>query len=258
MTVFVDCIPILNDNYVWVLHDGVNAVVVDTGDCMPVVDYLIKHQLNLSAILITHHHHDHTGGVGQLQADYQPVVVAHCQHGVRATKVVDEGDTFTLLGLTFKVWRTAGHTDTHLSYLVDFDSKTHVFCGDTLFSGGCGRVFSGTIDELFDSLQRFSTLAEDTIFYPAHEYTLSNLAFGAHIAPQNTAIVSAIAHAKDCQNQGIPTLPVSLTHERAVNVFLQVGDDYIKDRLVALGKLTNEKVDARMVFVALRELKNKF
>lgn len=257
-------IPALQDNYIWLIHDDTHAVIIDAGESQPVVDYLSTHALSPVAFVITHHnahatYDDHTGGLSKLKSIYPAMTVyGHDSHDALVDVKVDEGDNFTLLGVDFQVWRTAGHTDTHLSYLVNFDGKIHVFCGDTLFSGGCGRVFSGTVDELFDSLQRFNTLTDDVIFYPAHEYTLSNLAFGSYIAPQNTAIISAIAHAKNCYNQGVPTLPVSLAHERAVNVFLQVGDDHIKDRLIALGKITDKKADTRTVFKALRELKNNF
>lgn len=255
-------VPALKDNYIWVIHNNTDAIVIDAGDDKPVMDYLNVHQLTLNTILITHHdraqpvtHKDHIGGVAKLLAHYPNAkLIAHHAHDMGG-QWVDEGDTFKVLGLTFKIWRTAGHTATHLSYLVDIDGKTHVFCGDTLFSGGCGRVFSGTMDELYDSLMRFDALPSDVLFYPAHEYTLSNLKFGEFIEPHNTAIKKAIAHAIDCQHRGVPTLPVSLKHERAVNVFLHVDDIHVKDRLTALGKL-DKQADARQVFKALRLLKN--
>lgn len=253
----VNAIPALTDNYIWVIHHGSHAIVIDVGEDKPVADYLSAHGLDLCAILITHHHHDHTGGVAGLLKSYPNCqVFAHHAHGVSA-QAVDEGDEVQILDLTFKVWRTAGHTDTHLSYLLDIKGKTHVFCGDTLFSGGCGRVFTGTMRELYDSMMRFDTLPSDTLFYPAHEYTLANLAFGAYIEPHNEAIKQSIAHAKECKQSNTPTLPTSLVHEWAVNVFLREYETPIKDRLIALGRI-DEKASEFEVFEALRLLKNDF
>lgn len=260
LTIYPICA--LDDNYIWVLHDDKQAIVIDAGESEPVMDYLNARQLSPIAFIITHHnahasYDDHTAGLPELKRTYTDMTVyGHDSHDVLVDVKVDEGDEFELCGLTFKVWRTAGHTDTHLSYLVEIDGKTHVFCGDTLFSGGCGRVFSGTIDELYDSLMRFDALPSDTLFYPAHEYTLSNLKFGAYIEPHNEAIGRAIVHAQDCQVQGKPTLPVSLNHEQAVNVFLRVDERHIQDRLMTLGRV-GEETDARQTFKALRLLKNE-
>lgn len=261
LTIYPICA--LDDNYIWVLHDDKQAIVIDAGESKPVLDYLNAHQLSPIAFIITHHnahasYDDHTAGLPELKRTYPDMTVyGHDSHDVLVDVKVDEGDEFELSGLTFKVWRTAGHTDTHLSYLVQIDGKTHVFCGDTLFSGGCGRVFSGTVDELYDSLMRYDELPSETLFYPAHEYTLSNLKYGSYVAPHNQAITSAITYATDCQAKGVPTLPVSLAHERAVNVFLQTDETHIKDRLIVLGQV-KENADARTVFRALREFKNTF
>lgn len=251
----IDAISALQDNYIWVLHNDSHAIVIDAGESEPVLDYLHEKNLNLDTIFITHHHHDHIGGVPALLSQYPHArLFAHKTHGVGG-QAVDEGDVVQALGLDFEVWRTAGHTDTHLSYVVNAN-KMHIFCGDTLFSGGCGRVFTGTMDELYDSLMRFYALPSDTLFYPAHEYTLSNLQFGKYIEPHNEAIGRAIKDAQDCQTQGKPTLPVSLQHEQAVNVFLRTDERHIQDRLMTLGRVS-ERTDARQTFKALRLLKNE-
>ncbi|AWY20528.1 hydroxyacylglutathione hydrolase [Moraxella bovis] len=256
-------IPILNDNYVWLLVKDNNAVAVDIGDDKPVLDYLHEHNLTLSAILITHHHDDHIGGVASAKSAYPNAkIYAHKSHlnaiGMTPDVACDEGSEFELLGLTFKVWKTAGHTDTHLSYLCDMANITHVFCGDTLFSGGCGRVFTGTIGELFDSMERFGGLPEETLFYPTHEYTLSNLTFALSVCADKykEKIIHHQHQVKDKLANQIPSLPTTLKVEKSINVFLQTDD---KDMVANIKKhypLTSD--DELSIFTALRELKNGF
>ncbi|WP_066803086.1 hydroxyacylglutathione hydrolase [Moraxella oblonga] len=261
-------IPILNDNYVWLITQGNHAIAVDIGDDEPVIDYLKKHHLDLSAILITHHHDDHIGGVANAKIAYPNAqIYAHDTHlnaiGIMPDVVCDENTTFELLGLKFNVWRTAGHTDTHLSYLCNINHQTHVFCGDTLFSGGCGRVFTGTVNELFDSMERFDTLSfnilpDDVLFYPTHEYTVSNLKFGLSICDDVTKkeILVHKEYVEKHLKNNTPSLPTNLKTERLINVFLQTDNKKMIDNIKQIYPLKNE--DKLSVFSALRELKNKF
>lgn len=256
-------IPILDDNYVWLIIKDNNAIAVDIGDDKPVLDYLGQHNLNLSAILITHHHDDHIGGVANAKSAHPNAkIYAHRLHlnpiGMNPDVVCDENDEFEILGLRFCVWRTAGHTDTHLSYLCDMDDKTHVFCGDTLFSGGCGRVFTGTIDELFASMERFDALPDDTLFYPTHEYTLSNLNFGLSVCDEMTK-KQILAHKQNVDNalkKNKASLPTSLKQERLINVFLQTDSKEMINNIKQIYPLKDD--DELSVFSALRELKNGF
>ena len=256
-------ISILNDNYVWLIAKDDNAIAVDIGDDKPVLDYLHEHNLNLSAILITHHHDDHIGGVASVKSAYPNArIYAHKSHlnaiGMTPDVACDENSEFELLGLTFKVWKTAGHTDTHLSYLCDMDDKTHVFCGDTLFSGGCGRVFTGTIGKLFDSMERLDTLPADTLFYPTHEYTLSNLNFGLSVCDETTK-KEILSYKNTVENElknNIPSLPTSLKQERLINVFLQTDNEAMINNIKQIYPLNHD--DKLSVFSARRELKNKF
>lgn len=249
------------DNYIWVLVRGTQAVVVDAGQAAPVVEFLQDKRLNLAAILITHHHHDHVGGVQELQKQYpQAQVFAHALHGVPAAQMVAEGDSFELLGHRFLVWQTAGHTDNHLSYLCQIDGVWRVFCGDTLFSGGCGRVFTGTIDALFDSLTRFNALPADTLFYAAHEYTLSNLRFALTLADDELKPVlqHAIADVQAQLAQGQSSLPTTLQRERQINVFLRTDDKALIANLQALyPQYRQQLTDPLSVFALLRALKNQ-
>lgn len=256
-------IAILNDNYVWLIIKEGQAIAIDVGDEVPVLDYLKQHELTLSAIFITHHHHDHIGGVANLKQAYpNATIYAHPSHltalNITPDVACDEGSGFEVLGVAVQVWHTAGHTDTHLSYVCKIDDKTHVFCGDTLFSGGCGRVFTGTTEQLFDSMKRFAKLPEETLFYPTHEYTLSNLTFALSVCADKykEEIIHHQHQVKDKLANQIPSLPTTLKVEKSINVFLQTDD---KDMVANIKKnypLTSD--DELSVFTALRELKNGF
>ncbi|OOR90107.1 hydroxyacylglutathione hydrolase [Moraxella caviae] len=264
----IHAIKAFDDNYIWTLVNGDQAIVIDAGDATPVLKFLQVNQLTLVALLITHHHHDHSGGASELLAAYPKAqLIAHQAHGVAQTVSVDEGDVLNFEGFgEFQVWRTAGHTDTHLSYVAKFadDVRQHVFCGDALFSGGCGRVFTGTLDELHASLRRLASLPDDTLFYPAHEYTLGNLRFGLAFAEQPQDIQAAITRTQDSLAKGVPSLPTSLKNERKINVFLQACQDDVSADLAQKVAERANKAGLKMadlsslsVFSALRELKNK-
>ena len=244
-------IPALADNYIWLLRQGNEAVCIDPGAAEPVVGYLKAHRLTLRQIWITHHHSDHTAGLAELAHRFPDCTIYGNRDIPEATRTVGEGSSWEIWQRPVSVWHTPGHTQTHLSYLLQDNTQIHVFCGDTLFSAGCGRIFTGTAAQLFASLQRYNRLPENTLFYPAHEYTAANLRFAAHIEPHNNAIersLQAAAH--------IPTLPVSLAHERQINPFLRTADARLAERTAQLAgrQLTGEQ----QIFTALRELKNHF
>ena len=244
-------IAAFNDNYIWLLEAHGQAVCIDPGDAAPVLAYLRAHNLALSQIWITHHHADHTGGVAALKAAYPDCTVYGNRDIAEADAAAAEGTRIRFGDLQAEVWATPGHTDSHLSYLLTRSDGLHVVCGDTLFSAGCGRVFTGTIAQLFASFQRYKRLPADTLFYPAHEYTAANLRFAAHIEPDNADIQTALQQAART-----PTLPVSLAHERKVNPFLRSAEPGVATRAAAL---SNDVLpDEAAVFAALRALKNRF
>ncbi|MFB6349214.1 hydroxyacylglutathione hydrolase [Moraxella sp. ZJ142] len=252
-------IPALDDNYIWAICQANHAIIIDPGDAKAVQDFLTAGRLDLVAILITHHHHDHTAGVRDLLAAYPDCALyAHRRHGFDDAIAVDEGATFSQMGLDFDVWRTAGHTENHISYLANVDNKTCVFCGDTLFSAGCGRIFTGTIELLFESMSRFVKMADETVFYPTHEYTLANLHFAKAMATDDYQdnIDKAIAKVCQLRQQNRPSLPTTLAHERQINVFLQACDANHAQKLAIKYGLTNHTPLA--VFDWLREQKNNF
>lgn len=241
----------LNDNYIWMIQDGNHAACVDPSDATPVLIFLVRNRLMLAQTWVTHLHYDHIGGVQSLKNGFMESPVYGEADIDVATHTVTAGTQFPFGDGLVTVWATPGHTDRHVSYLLENAEGLHVFCGDTLFSAGCGRVFTGTIEELYDSFQRFNQLPEDTLFYPAHEYTASNLRFAEFIEPENPDIQAALRAAEDT-----PTLPVTLAHERKINPFLRVDLLHVRERVE---ELVGKQLDSGLeVFAALRELKNRF
>lgn len=244
-------LPAFNDNYIWLLRHEHDALVIDPGQAEPVLAYLREHNLTLQQIWLTHHHNDHTGGVADLQAAFADVQIYGGSDIQAATHTVTDGEHITWHDWHAQVWHTPGHTEDHLSFVAKQNGQTHVFCGDTLFSAGCGRAFTQRPDWLYQSLQRLNTLPEHTLFYPAHEYTASNLRFAATVEPDNADIQAALNAA-----QNTPTLPVSLAHERRINPFLRTYITQVQQQAESFSG--NCLPDEQAVFVALREWKNQF
>ncbi|MDN6276745.1 hydroxyacylglutathione hydrolase [Psychrobacter sp.] len=259
MSIRIHPIKAFNDNYIWTLINDGNkqAIVIDPGQAQPVIDYLDSHDLELTSIWTTHHHHDHTGGVAELQESYPMThVVAHSDHTVDQDQTIKDGSTVSAWGCAAQVWDVSGHTASHMAYILDIDGNKHCFCGDTLFSAGCGRVFTGTIEQLHDSFKRLNGLSSQTLLYPAHEYTANNLRFGLSIEPDNEAMQQALIRAEEKNAHGTPTLPVTLEHERMVNVFLRMQEPSVIEGVKAKKNIEDDK--SLTVFAALRELKDNF
>ncbi|GEK91250.1 hydroxyacylglutathione hydrolase [Alkalibacterium kapii] len=211
-------IKALSDNYIWIMKKGIDTIVVDPGEAEGVLNYLKENELNLAAILLTHKHDDHTAGVNKLVASYPSTPV----YGPEETddfntETLRDGDTFDLLGDTFEVFITAGHTNGHISLL----TRRALFCGDALFSGGCGRVFTGDYQAQFIALQKFKQLNDHVMVYAGHEYTEKNLNFAQTIDPENESISEALKQAEKLQKKGRPTLPSTIGREKEINVFLK-------------------------------------
>lgn len=250
-------VPAFEDNYLWLVHDGVRAVAVDPGDAAPIQAALEAHQLSLAAILLTHHHADHVGGVAELLRR-QPVPV----YGPRLEAIAGvsvplaEGDTVTLAApaLRLSVLDVPGHTRGHIAYFAP--EQRWLFCGDTLFAGGCGRLFEGTPAQMTASLAKLAALPDDTAVYCAHEYTLSNLRFARHVEPGNAALAARFAAEEDKRARGVPTVPSSIGLEKRTNPFLRYREPEILAQLAAAGRLQGE--DPLAAFAALREWKNSY
>lgn len=269
-------IPAFSDNYIWAIINEANSevIIVDAGQAQPVLDFVQQNSLSINQIWVTHHHHDHIGGVAELAKKFPNAqVFAHAdvlpqiglknpaQDTFQKSMAVGESSELSAWGNAVQVWQVAGHTENHLSFLLTLDDNLHVFCGDTLFSAGCGRVFTGTIEELFVSFDRFNDLHdENTLFYPAHEYTLSNLKFAEFIEPENPQIQTAIAKAEQIRNANQPTLPTTLANERLINPFLKIIANPDDKSLIngVNAKQPLESDEPFVVFKTLRELKNNF
>lgn len=246
-------LPAFRDNYIWLLRDASRAVVIDPGDAAPVLRYLAAEGLTLEAILITHHHADHVGGVAELLAHASVPVYGPAREDIPGmTDPVSEGCTVSVLGTAFRVLDIPGHTAGHVGY---YGADT-LFCGDTLFAAGCGRIFEGTPAQLFASLEKLAALPGDTQVYCTHEYTLSNLAFAAAVEPDNTAVRERLAHSQVQRDEGRPTVPFRLAGEMDSNPFLRSREPaVIRQSESRAGRALERPVD---VFATLREWKNSF
>lgn len=246
-----------SDNYIWLIHaphDAQRVVVVDPGDATPVRAALAAHDLHLAAILLTHHHRDHVGGVAALLHDHVVPTFGPASEAIPGEPTrLREGDVVDLpeLGLHFEVLDVPGHTAGHIAY-VGHDA---VFCGDTLFSGGCGRLFEGTAEQMTASLAKLAALPDRTKVYCAHEYTVSNLLFSLAVEPHNS---EARAYLEECRSRRArdeATVPSDIRRERNVNPFLRCHQESVKQAAEARA---GRGLNRTEVFTVIREWKDGF
>lgn len=251
-------VPALSDNYVWLIRPpgAADAVIVDPGEAEPVLAALAEHALEPAAILITHHHGDHVAGLADVSARYPGVPVygpaaervAGVSHAVRGGDRVE----IAALGTTFEVLDTPGHTAGHIS----FHGAGVLLCGDTLFAGGCGRVFEGSNADMAVSLARLAALPEETRGCCGHEYTIKNLEFARAVEPDNEALAERARHAAALRESGQPTVPFTLAEEHRTNPFLRCEEPAV--RAAAEERAGRALADATEVFGVLRDWKNRF
>ena len=250
-------LPAFADNYIWMLHDGERALVVDPGDAEPVFGALQRLGLQLQTILVTHHHADHVGGVDKLRNATGAHVFGPARERIpEPLEKLTDGAQIEAMGLAFDVIDVPGHTAGHIAYYcAAFEGRPLLFCGDTLFSGGCGRLFEGTPAQMLHSLDRLAALPGDTRVCCTHEYTLSNLKFARAVEPRNADLVHYTAQCEEKRAQHQPTLPSSIALELRINPFLRTRQPEVADAARAFDAKAH---DDASVLGALREWKNQF
>jgi hydroxyacylglutathione hydrolase len=244
-------IPAFQDNYIWLITNGSRAAVIDPGDAMPVLAYLKQNHLSLDAILITHHHADHIGGVAELLRHYPATVYAPSKEAYDFPHIAAlEAQQIDLVSLNYRlsVMEVPGHTLGHVAYY----GANSLFCGDTLFGAGCGRLFEGTPAQMFASLQKLAQLPKETAVYCTHEYTEHNLQFALTLEPNNQDLIERIKETKNIRAVGKPSLPSSIGLELKTNTFLRCNSKEIAEKTALLN------TEPLAVFTAIRQMRNLF
>jgi hydroxyacylglutathione hydrolase len=249
-------VPAFSDNYIWLLADAAgNTLIVDPGEAAPVRAVLLREGLTPSAILLTHHHPDHIGGVAELLQEFPlPVYAPDDDRIPHATTTVRDGERISLNApqIDFEVIAVPGHTSSHIAYY----GGGLLFCGDTLFSLGCGRIFEGTAAQMLRSLQRLRALPGATQVCCGHEYTLTNAAFALTLEPDNIVLHEHATAVRALRERGLPSLPSTLSLECAANPFLRTDTSILSARIKA--ELANPDTDEVTRFAWLRDSKDQF
>uniref|UniRef100_A0A3B0MNB4 Hydroxyacylglutathione hydrolase n=1 Tax=Arsenophonus endosymbiont of Trialeurodes vaporariorum TaxID=235567 RepID=A0A3B0MNB4_9GAMM len=245
-------IPSLVDNYIWLLIYQGNCIIVDPGTAKPVQQFLQQNTIKPVAILLTHHHHDHVDGVKELQKYYPELVVYGPMEtsSKGATCIIKGGEQLNFAGFSWQIFAVPGHTLGHVAYY----QKTYLFCGDTLFSGGCGRIFEGTAEQMYHSLETLKALPDETLVCCAHEYTAANMVFASYLLPHDEAIKAYTLAVNQKRAQKQSTLPSQLKVEKKINIFLRYDDPYLQ-KVLGFSPATCSNCD---VFAKIRKLKDRF
>ena len=252
----ISALPAFTDNYIWLLQDhrSHRCAVIDPGDATPVLAWLENHpEWVLSDILVTHHHHDHVGGVEQLKRVCGATVYGPANENIPARDIgLADNDRITVLGWELEVFAVPGHTLGHIA----FYRHGLLFCGDTLFAAGCGRLFEGTPHQMYTSLERLAALPDDTLIYCTHEYTQSNLRFAQAVEPDNLEIAERVGKVAQLRAHGKMTLPSNLALEKLTNPFLRTAETSVKQKADERNGRDNRS--GAEVFASLRAWKDKF
>lgn len=251
----IEPIAAFSDNYIWLLSTNEGSIVIDPGESKSLLKILKENKLDLRAILITHHHFDHTGGIEEILSEISIDVYGPKNNIASINKRLVGGSKINLLGIEFEVIEIPGHTLDHIAYYSKNNGQPILFCGDTLFAGGCGRVFEGTFEQMHNSLSILKKLPSNTKIYCGHEYTESNLAFAKNVEPLNENIISRYNETLNLRKQGIPSLPSTIGVELQTNPFLRVDTEEVQEMIL---KKFNTPKDDEEVFTALRQWKDNF
>ena len=251
----IEPIKAFNDNYIWLATTNEGSIVIDPGEAHKTIKYLKENDLNLDAILITHHHFDHTGGIEDMLKFRNVDVYGPVNNIPSINKQLRDGDLFSVIGIDFKIIEIPGHTLDHIAFFSENNGNPVLFCGDTLFSSGCGRVFEGTFEQMHKSILKLKSLPANTKIYSGHEYTQSNLKFALEVEPLNQKLISRYNDVQDLLNKGIPTLPTTLELELEVNPFLRCQAREVQNSVVKQFNTSNHEDE---IFKALRQWKDNF
>jgi len=251
----IEPIEAFSDNYIWLLTTNEGSIVIDPGESHNLLKILKENNFNLKAILITHHHYDHTGGINEILSE-KSIDVYGPYNNIDSINIRVANETkINLLGIEFEIIEIPGHTLDHIAYYSENNGSPILFCGDTLFAGGCGRVFEGTFEQMHDSLSILKKLPINTKIYCGHEYTESNLKFAKSVEPLNQKIISRYNEVIELRKQGIPSLPTTLELELETNPFLRVG---LKEVQQEISKKFNIPKNDNDIFTAIRQWKDNF
>ena len=251
----IEPIKAFNDNYIWLATTNEGSIVIDPGEAHKTIKYLKENDLNLDAILITHHHFDHTDGIEDMLKFRNVDVYGPVNNIPSINKQLRDGDLFSVIGIDFKIIEIPGHTLDHIAFFSENNGNPVLFCGDTLFSSGCGRVFEGTFEQMHKSILKLKSLPANTKIYSGHEYTQSNLKFAMEVEPLNQKLISRYNDVQDLLNKGIPTLPTTLELELEVNPFLRCQAREVQNSVVKQFNTSNHEDE---IFKALRQWKDNF
>ena len=250
----VEPIKAYTDNYIWLVSTNEGSIVVDPGESKEILNLIDSNKIDLKGVLITHHHYDHTNGLLDLTNKINLEVYGPKKiEGIN--NIVKESDKFSLIGIDFEVIEIPGHTLDHLAFYSSNNKDPILFCGDTLFAGGCGRVFEGTFEQMFKSLKKISNYPKETKIFCGHEYTLSNLKFALEVDKDNKQLSDEYINVKKLISSDIPSLPTNLNKELKVNPFLRCNEINIKNKVIDKFDIIDDELE---IFTALRKWKDNF
>ena len=250
----VEPIKAYTDNYIWLVSTNEGSIVVDPGESKEILNLIDANEIDLKGVLITHHHYDHTNGLLDLTNKMNLEVYGPKKiEGIN--NIVKESDKFSLIGIDFEVIEIPGHTLDHLAFYSSNNKDPILFCGDTLFAGGCGRVFEGTFEQMFKSLKKISNYPKETKIFCGHEYTLSNLKFALEVDKDNKQLTDELNNIEKLISSDIPSLPTNLNKELKVNPFLRCNEINIKNKVIDKFDIIDDELE---IFTALRKWKDNF
>ena len=250
----VEPIKAYTDNYIWLVSTNEGSIVVDPGESKEILNLIDSNKIDLKGVLITHHHYDHTNGLLDLTKKMNLEVYGPKKiEGIN--NIVKESDKFSLIGIDFEVIEIPGHTLDHIAFFSSNNKDPILFCGDTLFAGGCGRVFEGTFEQMFKSLKKISNYPKETKIFCGHEYTLSNLKFALEVDEDNKQLEDEYINVKKLISSDIPSLPTNLNKELKLNPFLRCNEINIKNKVIDKFDIIDDELE---VFTALRKWKDNF